>query len=203
MSLIGKLASQWAVDNILSLPKELDLIVMVSHGATATKPTDGAITVAELSSIFASRFFYTPVYFGVFTESPKPEIEEIFKKGMVPRAICVGTVISTIEECLKIKEAFLSTAGSLPKNILVVTDQAHSRRAYLVWKTFFPESTIYMATIRLEKAVDKESPMRSYHYAWTALLFQAAPTFPFWILAKCGPNIMKLFAKILHQPVAR
>jgi len=201
MSLIGKIASWWAVDDTMSLPPSIDLIAMVSHGATNHGVTTGAKTVTKMGCTIAENYPAALIFFGAFTESPIPEIEMDYKLARIPHAHYVGTVISTIEECAKIQSSL--PEGFTPKTIVVVTDEAHSRRARIVWKTFFPNSKIYIVSMALEAGLDDDSPSWAYHAGWSALLFQAAPTPYFWYLGLRGLEYMNTKATSLHQPVAK
>ncbi len=198
--IVEALAKLWAVND--SLPNRVDLIVPVAHGATKSgRVTKGADAVGFITRgllrLYADQ---SPVVvFGVFSKSEYPDIEEAFKSMLLPNAIFVKGVVSTIEECLKVKAALAPNFA--PKRILVVTDEAHSRRCRIVWRVFFPDAEIYIVAVPISETKDKESPMLPYHSKWATLIFQALPTPYFWYLAKRGPDYMSSKAESLHQPV--
>ncbi len=190
------LAKLWAVND--NLPAEADLVVPVAHGATKTHPTLSAYAATNQTRRLLGKYPLAICRFGTFTASPNPAAE-LYLKEKLPRSGYVGNVMTTIEECVKIKNSL----SFIPTTIIVVTDEAHSRRCRIVWRTFFPQSDIRICSVPLGLTIDWESPMRSYRHAWTALLFQAAPTPFFWYLAWRGPEYMARWATKIHQPVAK
>lgn len=199
MAFVDWLASKWAVND--PLPRTCDLLVPVAHGAAKDRLTLGAENVAhktadslnQLRNIGQLPF----VAFGAFTGSENPEVERNLKSRLI-RGKYVGTVMSTIEECLKVKENLPEFFN--PATIVVVTDEAHSRRCRVVWRTFFPFSDIKIVSVEIQRTIDSESPMAAYGSPWKILFFQAAPTPLYWLMSLGGP---KLLSKLggLHTPV--
>lgn len=206
MAFVDWLASKWAVND--PLPQNCDLLVAVAHGATETGLTNGAYAVsrrtAEIIAELDIKESQRPyLAFGAFTESSNPEIERIEKQRIFGEyRKYIGLVISTIEECLKVKEAI--PVFFTPRNILIVTDEAHSRRCRIVWKCFFPNSNIRIISVPIAETVDPRSPMKPYRQGkWAILGYQALPTPYFWYLALRGPKYMATKATKFHQPVAK
>lgn len=139
------------------------------------------------------------VYFGGLHLPEFRYRKEIQKRG-IPEGIFVGEVISTIEECIKIK--FALPDGVKPRKILLFTDKAHSRRCQIVWKTFFPDSKISIVSAPILETVDAESPMETYHKASSIFLLQSLPTplFLYWSLR--GPDYMAT-KRNFHQPTTK
>lgn len=110
------------------------------------------------------------VAYGVFTHSPNPQVEREAKEKIFSQGYCVGEVASTIEECLTIRK-YLESLNIPLRSIVVVTGEAHSRSAKLVWETYFPESKISIATIPIKSECDLENPMvfLRNEWAWLAI----------------------------------
>ncbi len=205
---IEALAKMWSVMNPTGFNRRPDFIALVSHGATDKRLTNGAAAatsaVNKLRTVFKKMNEDPPVYFGTYTDSKNPELERREKEKLLGESNIhyVGNVLSTIEECMKIKKA-LPEEMAFPLQILVVTDEAHSRRARIVWETFFPETRIAIFSVPIKEVVDKESPMWAYHWAWTTLAFQAGPSPYFWWLSLGGPAAMEKKKHTLHQPAVK
>lgn len=196
------LAKMWSINDNDNLPKNFDSICLVAHGATEERITYGAMSVAcKVMDILSRKDVSCQTAFGSFSGNKNPEIEEIIKTGIFVEfnpglpLTTLGPVLSTIEECLAFKRYFTG------KSVVVVTDEAHSRRCKIVWKTLLPKTDIYVVSVPLIETIDKESPMTPYHNIWTALLFQALPTPFFWYLSIRGPEYMARWATKLHQPI--
>lgn len=202
--LIEWLARLWAVND--PLPQTCDLLVPIAHGATShNRLTYGAYAVArktaEILHLLREIGQLPFVAFGAFTGSKNPEIEASIKATFF-HGKYVGHVVSTIEECRKVKENL--PEKFTPRSIVVVSDEAHSRRCRIVWKTFFPNSQISIVSVKISETVDKESPMLPYRLgSWAVLAFQALPTPYFWYLAIRGPKYMAKMATNIHQPIAK
>jgi len=200
MALIDRLAGWWEVND--PPPTKFDMIALVSIGATKSRLTKGAVVTVdktlELLEISSSR---TPIIaFGAFTGNEVDGVEEAKKYEAFkdhPFLISVGKVLSTITECLAFKEAWPHA-----KRIIFVTEQAHSRRAKIIWNCLWPEAEIYVVSVKLTETVDKDSPMWPYRNALAAFLFQALPTPLYKVLAWLGPNAMTKFGGF-HQPIKK
>ncbi|TSC70622.1 MAG: hypothetical protein CEO12_202 [Parcubacteria group bacterium Gr01-1014_46] len=197
--LVDWLANKWAVND--PLPHRCDLLVPVAHGATSDRLTCGAESVArktvEIRSQLRGIGQLPYLVFGAFTGSEKPELEKVEKHKIFRTGKYVGTVISTIEECLKVKRNLPD--GFTPRNIVVVTDEAHSRRCRIVWRTFFPQSNVKMISVKLSDAIDAKSPMTAYGNPWKALFFQAGPTPVYWLFSRGGAKCLSRLSH-LHTP---
>lgn len=191
------LADLWEVNDVL--PRQADYIVPVAHGAKATGPTAGARTVRCATWSVLDRYPKARCGFGAFAGSPNPEIERDYKETL-PRSSYFGRAVSTIDECMAFKR---SLHDPEPATIILVTDQAHSRRCRIVWKTFFPKTDIRICAVSLRSTIDRNSPMTAYRKMWTALLFQAAPTPFFWYLSLRGSKHMAKWATKIHTPVSK
>lgn len=202
-----ELAKIWTVND--SVPEEARgskslLIAMVAHGATATRLTNGAKAVALTASELLRRCTdYPVVAYGSFAGNPEPELEKQLKSGHLRgtnhdfQEVAIGPVWSTIEECRKIKQNL--PVGFVPKWVIVVTDEAHSRRCRIVWRTFFPNSTVVIVTVPIEATLDMVSPMITYHDLKAILWNQAKWTPIFWALSLFGERALQLVEKG-HQP---
>ncbi|KND49440.1 MAG: hypothetical protein AB198_00630 [Parcubacteria bacterium C7867-003] len=199
--IIEWLAEKWAVND--PLPEKCDLLVPIAHGATKDRLTRGAEAVARKTTTAVTelrdRYQLPFVAFGAFTGSENPELERALKLKHFSGKY-VGTVMSTIEECLKVR-------ANLPifvtvSNIVVVTDEAHSRRCRIVWKTFFPNAKVSILSVKITETVDPESPMEAYDKAWKVLFFQAVPTPLWWLLSLFGQKCLGRLEK-LHTPLSK
>lgn len=196
--LVEFLARKWAVNN--EVTERPDAIVMVAHGATKNRLTFGSWKVRWRTQQLVIQWPNTLVYFGSFTESIDPEVE-VRDKNVFTGSVYIGKVLTTIEECLAFRT--ITNERALPlKHVVVVTDEAHSRRCGLVWRTLLPGVKISIVSVPLKDAVDTESPMESYHGALSALFFQAAPYPFFWCFALGGEKSLVYFASKLHQPIS-
>lgn len=195
--LVGFLARIWSVNDSGRLPENVDLIALVSIGATPTRLTNGAVGTCKVVQGFLTRYPEADVVFGGFTGNGEHTIEEEIKSKLFPDGVCVGKVLSTIMECLAFKARFPEA-----KSIIFVTEEAHSRRAKIVWQTLWPEADIYIVPVPIAETVDSESPMKPYHKTWTALFWQAMPTPYFLYLALRGREYMVGKAHF-HQPIVK
>lgn len=199
MNLLGRLSEVWSVND--PLPIRVDLVVAVAHGATNSKLTRGAKAVVHCTRNISSQYQFAPIVaYGSFGGSERPEVEGIRKLtelSEIPNLIYIGLVWSTIEECRRVKESL--PEGFLPEVILIVTDQAHSRRCRVVWRTFFPDSDVRIVSVDLSSTIDPESPMAAYRAKWKALTFQAVPTPFYWFMSLFGESGL-LLIEGFHQP---
>jgi uncharacterized SAM-binding protein YcdF (DUF218 family) len=199
------IARLWAVKDYREYAETqiVDLIVPVSHGATRYTVTNGVRVTTKRSLAVIKDHPEARVMCGSFSSSPDYRIEEYWKRSMFKllQVTFVGRVINTIEECSSVRQ--MLPAGVIPRSIVVCTDHAHSRRAKIVWKTFFPDSKVIILSDPIEQFVDKESPMASYHSLWKILFWQIGPTPYFWYLSKRGAEYMDKQGKKYHQPIAK
>lgn len=193
------MADLWAVNDPLP-DTEVDLVVGVAHGCTENRLTRGAGSVSRLIdiSLAMDRFKNSLVAYGAFAGSINPEVERFWKGKIFPdNSIFIGNVWSTTEECRHVKEHI---GNWVPGTIVVVTDQAHSRRCKLIWKTFFPKSNIYVFSVPIGEVVDTGSPMKSYHSTGSILWNQAWPIVIQWPVAKIFGVWGLLRLESFHQP---
>ena len=175
---VEKVAKLWSRND--SYPAETGCaIVMVAHGATTKNITHGAYAVVQKAFEINVKN-QGKVFFGAFTGSLNSEVEKEIKEAFFPEATYFGEVWSTIQECIAAREA-IKKAKLDSKPVIVVTDEAHSRRCGLIWGVLCPYWDIRIISVPLISTIDKDSPMWPYNYAWTVLLFQALTT-PLYLL---------------------
>jgi len=172
MDLIDRLSEWWAVKKTPNPPR-MDLICLVSFGITSEGHlTRGLKQVLAIGQELLGENWHAKIVFGEFTENKEEGLEEALKKAIFSEAILAGQVISTVEESLKWRKC-LSIKFS-PKNIMVVTEEMHSRSAHRasnrvwngiwykrVWKwlTGKPMVKIHVVTFKTKMAIDPKSPM--------------------------------------------
>jgi hypothetical protein len=167
----------WRVDE-RTLPKTIDAIAAISYGATPRVLTNGGMEAIKTAvGIYQKNGGKnTFVAWGVFTPTSDPENalrKKAFEEfGVKPEAqVYIGSVASTIEEVLKIKEALV---GRPNKTIAVVAGSGHSRRARLVWKKEFSKSDVYVVSFPWWQEIQKDHPMIALRNRWTWLLVNIA-----------------------------
>jgi hypothetical protein len=202
--LIEKLALWWSVNDVP--PCNLDLIVPVTHGATKIRLTNGARSVLNETlhqlSTYEHCGIFPRVAWGIFGRNPDLWLEKKIKLPIFNDLTnyFIGAVWSTIEECHGVKDSLPTYFN--PEVIVVITDQAHSRRCRLIWKVFFPKSKIYIVSVPIAETVDPESPMLPYRKMWKILWNQTYPTPFFWFAGLFGTwGLLKL--ERFHQPVVK
>ena len=195
--LIEKLAQFWSVSD--QLPAEVDVISFAGFGATKDRLTRGAQESVNVGQDLLVHYPNARVVFGVFTCSPDPSLEERAKKDTFKDAIFVGDVISTIEEAEKIRATF--PPDFVPRGIIFVTDEWHSRSAKLVWRNVWKDvvspSNVRIVTIPARESIDEESPMVFGRRHWTWALVNVLRH----LFLVCVPGSMWLMKKFnIHQP---
>lgn len=180
------------------------LIVPAAHGTAGwDRASNGAVAVTNMvAKGIAPQFPFAQIYFGVFASGSYHEhrLEMLYKLKRMPGATFYGEVVSSIEEFL-----FLMTMlpdGFQPKTLILITDEAHSRRFKIIARTFFPSVDIRVVAIPLWDAIDTKATMKTYRSAWSALVLQAAPIPLYWWWARKGPRYLTTKAKI-HQPTSK
>ena len=198
--ILEKIAQAWSLDEMVS---DMDLIAVITYGSTKTRPTHGTLRIAEYAKNIQeahdchSSHSKLSLGYGIFTFSPDLELERKDKKDFFPQGFCAGEVASTIEECQKIREFYLSNHEE-PKKIMVITGASHSRTAKLVWKTYFPNTEISVRSIPISFEIDEESPMVFMRNAWMWFGINFLRHIVFSII---GVKRMESFK--LHQPVVK
>ncbi|MDP2651863.1 MAG: hypothetical protein Q8O94_01880 [bacterium] len=195
--LVEKIARIWSVNN--HMPQQVDLIGLVTFGATKDGLTQGSQVTTRKALLLAKQHPEAKVAFGVFTLSHH-QIEERVKRKSFERPFFAGKVVSTIEEAEKIHNSL--PFGFTPRNIVIVTDQWHSRSAKLVWERIWqnaiPKPSIYVCSVPSVKTVNADNPTRALRSQW------------FWALVNVLRHLFLLFVpgsvwlmkKLnIHQPV--
>ncbi len=191
------LARKWALND--PLPVKADFVVCISFGSTSEYLTIGSTNVMNRAYDIAHTR-HCPVYWGVFSENPVGgsghEIEVKARIFNQVGSVFVGNVSSTTEECEAIREYWNIHIEGEPTTIVVVTDGAHSRRARIVWKHFFPNTDIRFRSIPAESCADLFSPMRLQRGWRRWLLFNII----FTPLYKYRPGVAWIAKHNFHQP---
>lgn len=196
--MINHLARFWGIDESSSLPKELDLIALVSIGSAKARLSRGAIATVTKTLELLKKHPEARVVFGAFAGNSQNSISEENAKRQIfgDRGFFAGEVWTTISECLAYRAAFPEA-----KSVAFVTEEAHSRRARIVWKCLWPEAKVYIVSVKLSETIDTESDMGTYHHPWKALILQSGPTPIYKIAAIFGQATLKLLGGI-HQPTS-
>lgn len=195
------LAEAWMLND--SLPDKVNLVVIISHGATDSRLTKGSRTVTHLARCVALNYSSALIYWGSFSGNFKPEIEITGKEQMLKttnlmeRSVYVGLVSSSIDECeAVIKAAFDKMVG---RNVLIVCEGAHSRRCRRVWEYFLPDVHLYFRSVPPWEAADKENPMWLQRYWRVWLLANIVAN---GLLYRWKPILRWLIRKNFSQPVS-
>jgi hypothetical protein len=196
--LVHQLARLWSVDESHSLPKEVDVIALVSIGSAKTRLSQGAAAITKKALELLKKHPEAKVVFGAFAGNSKNSIpeEDVKKQIFGNQGLYAGKVWTTITECLAYKAIFTEA-----KSVIFVTEEAHSRRGRIVWKCLWPEAKVYVVSVKLSETIDTDSDMSTYHSPWKALFLQAMPTPIYKIAAIIGPATLKLLSRI-HQPTS-
>jgi hypothetical protein len=191
---IYKLARVWSVND--KYPLKADVLALIAHGAAGDQLSHGGQAVCKASNEILRHYKVNglampEVYFGAFSRSKNLNIEADEKTRLIPEGNYVGLVLSTIEECARIYDKWFETHTDPPKVIILVSDEAHSRRARIVWRTFFPHSEVRIVPVELKDTIDLNSDMALYRKAWTALARQALPTPLWWLWSLSGADYLR------------
>lgn len=198
MSILDTITSAWSVDESNRLPTQVDLITLVSIGSTATCESNGMQVTVKKALDLLDRYNNEPwVVYGAFTGNGQRTVEEEYKKKYFPtKSSFAGRVETTIGECLAYKKAFPNA-----REVIFITEEAHSRRARLIWRCLWPEANVYIVPVKLADTIDKKALMWPYRNAWIAFLFQALPTIVYKPASMLGPGVLMLLEGF-HQPVS-
>lgn len=207
---INNFCKWWSVRN--TLPPNIDLICLVSFGATGDDLSNGLKKVVKEGVRLQGIYPDARVVFGEFTKNPITGIETALKLVSFPKALVAGQVISTIEEA----EKWRAVCGNFkPQNgIVIVTDEMHSRSARRVsnrvwngwwfarlWKRIAsqPIIPVFVATFPTRDGIDAANPMVALRnqklWVRNNVLREA-----FLVFVPFGYSIMKKLN--IHQPVA-
>ncbi|MEK7601333.1 MAG: hypothetical protein AAB480_02275 [Patescibacteria group bacterium] len=197
MPFIDRLAQMWAVSD--TLPDNIDLIGVVSFGATATRLSNGSQETIEKAAWLNWICPGAVVAFGEFTKNPVPGVEKERKLYYFPEAVFAGNVISTIEEAEKIYAAL--SPNLRIQRIVFVTDQWHSRSAKLIWEKVWArhglKPDIRIVTVPSAFNIDPEHPMTLIRTQWKWALANVL-RHAFLLLMPFGFDILKKLN--VHQP---
>lgn len=196
--LIEKIAGLWSVDESLCLPEEMDLIALVSIGSAKTRLSRGATSTISKTLELLKKYPEAKVVFGSFAGNSENSISEESEKAKIfgDRGFYAGRVWTTISECLAYKAAFPKA-----RNVIFVTEEAHSRRARIVWNCLWPEAKIYIVSVSLSETIDSSADMGTYHNPWKTMILQAGPTPIYKVATMLGQSTLKLLGGI-HQPTS-
>lgn len=198
------LAKKCSVNDTVPVTTYVDWIVPVAHGATEKRLVNGSVAVMNKVVEIYKNHPESRVFFGSFAGDSNPELEAVEKSRFIYGVIWhhFGSVWSTIMECMAFKKTASCYNLNAGQTILVVTDDAHSRRCKMVWQCFFPDYNVLVVAVPLALTIDKESPMTNYNWAWKAFVLQVFPTpiFTFW--CSKGPDYLALQANV-HQPTRK
>src|SRR3989344_6880786 len=123
----------------VDLPKDADIIAVVSFGATAIELTEASRCAVALAGDLKKVYPRAVVISGSFKHNPLANVEKYEKWKTLPHAIYAGPVESTIEEAERIRDDLMAR-GFKPRSIIIVTDDWHSRSAKLVWEKIWAEA---------------------------------------------------------------
>ncbi|MHB1316298.1 MAG: hypothetical protein ACYCZW_00385 [Minisyncoccota bacterium] len=208
--MLNQFSKWWSIKN--TLPAHTDLIALVSFGATSTRMTYGLLSVVSIGRNLKRHYPTAKVVFGEFTENKVHGLEYDLKTQVFPNAVYCGEVISTIEEG---EYWYYATQNTNPKNIVIVTDEMHSRSAWRVsnrvwnglwyerlWKWIMvkPMVKIHIKTFPTCFAIDSENPMAALRNQWLWTRNNILREL-FLMFMPFGYTIMKELN--IHQPVAK
>ncbi len=195
--LVDWLARKWAVNN--APPQFADLVFVVAHGSVGRHASVGLAAVVrrtqELMRVYCKNTTRTILAFGEFTFSEYHGEERSFKLQSLPSGYFLGQVASTTEEAMKAAE-LMTMVPCDPRKIVIVTDEAHSRRCRLIWRRFFPLAEVFIVSVPLRSTIERESPMTAYRTAWRILLLNVLLTPMFASMKR--EQMVKLAG--FHQP---
>ena len=190
------LARKWAVND--KLPEKVDLIAVISYGATPYTLTNASYLVTQRAKEISKLRPEAIIFWGTFSKNQDGiRTEFTDKKGILPpdKNFYVGQVSSTTDEC----EAIFYTASQYRRplhTIVVVAEASHSRRAKKVWRYYFPTANICFQSINAVEAQDPENPM-FFQRNWKVWLLVNILLYPLYL----GKNGVKRMSKInFRQP---
>lgn len=214
--MLDKFCKWWSVKN--RLPQDAQLICLVSFGMRPDGYTNGLHEVVKIGHTLSQKYPEALICFGYFTgnQMRNPEVEEQTKccEFQRDRVIPVGDVISTIEEAQKWwVEALERINLDDQKNIMIVTDEMHSRSARRaanrVWNGWWLKrafawtegdfTNIHVVTFPTEYAIDPRGPMTALRDKKKWVIANVAREF-FLMFIPFGYTIMKRLN--IHQPIA-
>lgn len=172
--MLDKFCRWWGVGTSLNkLPSEISMMGLVSFGATSTRLTKGSQRVVLLGQELLQTRQSPRIVTGEFAGNPLPQLEKSLKLDAIGgKLITAGQVISTIEEAEAWKA--LVYPSFIPRTLVVVTDEMHSRSARRVsnrvWNGWWGKrlvkrllgielTSVLVVTFPTREAIDPESPM--------------------------------------------
>jgi len=194
-------------------PPHVDVIALVSFGANEYGLTNGTKQVVKLGLEAQKKYPNARVVFGEFTGNNIFDYEHQIKMKFFPDALYADRVISTIKEALAWRHAVRNMI--FLQNILIITDEMHSRSARRVsnrvfngvWFTrLFKKLTgkhlirIHVKTFATEDNIDLDNPMTNLRdkQKW----FNANVSRELFLtLCPFGYTIMRVLN--IHQPTSK
>jgi hypothetical protein len=215
MSFRNDFSRWWAVHKPIPEGTLIDLIALVSFGATEYRLTYGSKNVTEIGLRLSRDYPEAKVISGEFTGNSLPNMEFSMKKNiLLPRDVYrAGRVISTIKETLAWRAVFSKNFN--PRSMIIVTDEMHSRSARRasnrvwngiwykrLWKrvTRQPTVKIYVLTFPSSDNIDPQNPMEYLRSLDTWMSINILREL-FLMLCPFGYTIMREFD--FHQPIAK
>lgn len=142
--------------------RRADLIVPLTYGSSPQRLMRGTeeffLTALQLLRNFpgAKLAFANPTH--LFPDSDlaeiKKKLEFIAARSIEPKELIVGRNTNTINEATSIAEE-VQKANLLPKSIVLVTGEVHSRSARYIWQRVFPGAEV--AVVGLSHKVEVEA----------------------------------------------
>lgn len=154
--------------------KQIDVIVPISYTTLPDQLTSATKTnLIEVISYKCGRSPVSHIIFSncsyTFPGSARVEFE-LKKKTLqeecdLCRFACAGDMISSITEAERIKEK-IEELKIIPKCILVVTGQMHSRSARIIWGKVFPDTCILITCIHHSHEYQENHPVKMQRGGW-------------------------------------
>lgn len=175
--------------------EKIDMIAVISYGTAGSRLTRASRAVAEEALAISGG--QIPLVWCQFKFNQDLNAEKFGKRHIFSKAtnFFAGDATSSTDEA----EAIIKTAQENNidlKTIVVVAWSGHSRRDYLVWKYFLPNSRIYMKSVRGWDGSDPGNPMKLQR-SWQKWLLVNMILFPFY---KFLPGVGWFAKRNFHQP---
>lgn len=185
-----KYAGKWSPSHKrFSLPKEADVVMKATHGATKDRLALGSSAIAlTIRNIKHDG----PIFFSTYSGNPEGAREVEWTKDILPSAVHVGAIPTTSAEAIALKK-HCDSINFYPRTMLIVTDEFNSRRTKDIYQLFFPETEIWIVAIPISKTHDLESPIVNFRDMSRAIWWETIiPMVPFWAMTHTGEHGKKL-----------
>jgi hypothetical protein len=170
------LIEKWKVENSFEeiCRAKIDIIVPICY---AVLGKDRLASATELNFKQALNFLEMKpeahLAFGnctYFSEGEK-EIEARLKREIFPELSSLKDFIevsleNSINEAKRIRQALIDKGMAMPKCILIITGEIHSRRARRIWRKVFPGTKILVACISYYNETSKDYPIKDQQTTW-------------------------------------